>query len=118
MDSQKMDLSFLDIMSDSDSKYKTQLLELFLDVVPKDIALLHQLIHDGNDYDTVQRKLHALKPSFIVVKYGTIYEDLSKLELLSKEKKAKDEMIAIIDNIYMEFKEAEILINKELNKII
>lgn len=100
-----VDLSFLYDISDDDSSYIYDVIEIFLTTMPEGLEKLAGLINDTDDYEAIYRQSHFLKSSVSVVKVRDMYEHLAQIEYLGKEKKDKEEikrLLGILQDIYKE----------------
>lgn len=100
-----VDLSFLYDISDDDSNYIYDVIEIFLTTMPEGLEKLAGLINDTDDYEAIYRQAHFLKSSVSVVKVRDMYDYLAQIEYLGKEKKEKEEikrLLGILQDIYKE----------------
>jgi PAS domain S-box-containing protein len=111
-----VDLSFLYDISDDDSSYIYDVIEIFLTTMPEGLEKLAQLINNTEDYDAIYRQAHFLKSSVSVVKVRDMYEYLGQIEYLGKEKKDKMEIKRLLELILDIYKEAHPIIIAESEK--
>lgn len=77
----KVDLSFIDETSCGDQNFRQEIINLFIEKIPADVAQLQEAYAD-NDYDRVKRITHNMKSSLDMF----MLEDLSKcLSVLETE---------------------------------
>jgi HPt (histidine-containing phosphotransfer) domain-containing protein len=116
MDTPILDLGFLYEVSDNDPGYIREVLGLFLEMVPDKIAGLEKTVKETNDFGAIQRQAHFLKSSANIVKIRRMYENLSAMEVLARQEKGKDEIVALMDDMMVNFREAYPLILIEVEK--
>jgi HPt (histidine-containing phosphotransfer) domain-containing protein len=111
-----LDLKFLYDLSGNDTSYINDVIRLFIDNVPNGIEKLEHLIRETNDYEAIQRQAHLLKSSAGIIKIREMYDDLATLEKLAKQEAGKADIIAKLDNLLVNFREAMPLILAEEEK--
>ena len=111
-----LDLSYLQEISGSDSTYIYEVLNLFLDTVPKSLEILEQLIRETDDYDSIQRRAHSLKSSSSVIKVRDMFDNVARIDMLARGKSGKEEMLVRIGATLVNFNEALPLIRAERKK--
>ncbi len=116
MDTPLLDLSYLQEISGSDSTYIYEVLNLFLDTVPKSLEILDQLIRETDDYDSIQRRAHSLKSSSSVIKVRDMFDNVARIDMLARSKSGKEEMRTRMDATLINFNEALPLIRAERKK--
>jgi len=116
MDTPLLDLSYLQEISGSDSTYIYEVLNLFLDTVPKSLEILDQLIRETDDYDSIQRRAHSLKSSSSVIKVRDMFDNVARIDILARGKSGKEEMRTRMDATLANFNEALPLIRAERKK--
>lgn len=120
MDTQLLDLSFVYSMSDNDTNYVYEVINLFLENVPTSVAKLEQLVRKTDDLEAIQKQAHSLKSSANVIKVRGMYEDLVAMESMARagEIEDKPKIVELLDHIIVNFNEALPLLiaEKEKNK--
>ncbi len=116
MEAPLLDLSYLQEISGNDSTYIYEVLNLFLDTVPKSLDILEQLIMETDDYDAIQRRAHSLKSSSSVIKVRDMFDNVARIDILARGKSGKDEMKTRINTTLINFREALPLIRTEKKK--
>ena len=116
MDTPLLDLSYLLEISGNDSTYIYEVLNLFLDTVPKSLEILDQLIRETDDYESIQRRAHSLKSSSSVIKVRDMFDNVARIDILARSKSGKDEMRTRMDATLVNFNEALPLIRAERKK--
>ena len=111
-----LDLTYLKEISGNDSTYIYEVLNLFLDSVPKSLNTLEQLIKETDDFDSIQRRAHSLKSSASVVKVKEMFDNVARIDMLARGKSGKEEMVTRINDILTNFKDALPLIKEERKK--
>ncbi len=116
MESPLLDLGYLQEISQNDSTYMYEVMNLFLDTVPKSLETLDQLIRETDDFDSIQRRAHSLKSSSNVIKVRGMYDNVAKIDQLARARTGKDEMVTRITETLTTFNEALPLIKAERKK--
>ena len=113
-----LDMSFLYDISDNDPTYIYDVIDLFLGAMPEGLVKLDKLLNETEDWEAIHKQSHFLKSGVTVIKVGTVFDELNKIENLSRKQQGKAEMIAIMKNINTVFNEVipELLAIKEKNK--
>ena len=111
-----IDFGFLYDLAGNDASYLHEVIKLYLDTIPSGIEKLEQSIRETNDYEIIQKQSHFLKSSASVVKVRDMYDDLIEIEILAGQHAGKNEMIAKLDHLLANFKEALPLIIAEKEK--
>jgi len=106
MDTPLLDLSYLQEISGSDSTYIYEVLNLFLDTVPKSLEILDQLIRETDDYESIQRRAHSLKSSSSVIKVRDMFDNVARIDMLARSKSGKEEMRTRMEATLINFNEA------------
>ncbi len=113
MNTPLLDLSYLFEISFGDPKYVFDVLSIFIETFPPGLANLEKLIRETDDYDAIHKQAHTLKSSASIVRIREMYDDLSRIDMLSRSETGKTEMIARIDNVLFNFRKALPLIQAE-----
>ena len=116
METPLLDLSYLQEISGNDGTYIYEVLNLFLETVPKSLDILEQLIMETDDYDAIQRRAHSLKSSSSVIKIRDMFDNVARIDILARGKSGKDEMKTRINATLINFREALPLIKTEKKK--
>jgi hypothetical protein len=75
---------------------------------------LEQLVRNTDDWDAISKQAHFLKSSVGIVKVRGMHEGLFQIETLGKEKRDKETIIKLLDEIVATFAEAEAVILKKM----
>lgn len=113
MNAPLLDLSYLFDVSGGDPVYVYEVLTLFLETIPANVASLEQTIRETNDYETIHRQAHSLKSSASIIKIRNMYEDISRIDMLSREQTGKAEIVSRMENVLLNFNKALPLIEAE-----
>ncbi len=108
-----LDLSYLFEISFGDPKYVFDVLSLFIETFPPGLANLERLIRETDDFDAIHKQAHTLKSSASIVRIRQVYDDLTRIDSLSRNSMGKEEIIAKMDNVLFNFKKALPLIQAE-----
>lgn len=113
-----LDLSYLFDISFGEPRYVYDVLTLFLQTFPDGLHNLEKLIRETNDFENIHRQAHTLKSSASIIRIRDVYEDINRIDVLSRHKTGKEEMIARLDNILFNFNKALPLIEAERGRNI
>jgi HPt (histidine-containing phosphotransfer) domain-containing protein len=108
-----LDLNYLYEISSNDHSYIHDVIEIFLGNTPFDVEKLEHLVRDTDDYVSMGRQAHLIKSSASIIKVRNMYDDLVALESMAKQEGPKEQMIAHLDDLLANFKEALPLIHAE-----
>lgn len=84
MEEQLIDFDFLEQLSGGDTKFKYELLGIFMDTMDQGLDNLQMQILDKKDMDATFKQAHALKSSAGVVKVKDMHAHLSRIEELGR----------------------------------
>ena len=97
-----LDLSYINEISGGDEGYIREIMGIFIDTMSTGMPKLRELIMDSQNYDDIQRQAHFLKSSAGIIKISGVYDNLVKIDMLSKQRTGMDEirtsLIEIINN--------------------
>jgi HPt (histidine-containing phosphotransfer) domain-containing protein len=113
MEQPLLDLSALNEVSSGDPKYVYDIICLFLDNVPAQIAKLDSLIAENADWLVIQKHSHGLKSSVLFVKIRGLYDHFYGIEMLARQQKGREEMRIRMDDILNIFREVMPLLEAE-----
>jgi Hpt domain-containing protein len=101
-----VDLSFVISMSDNDTTYIYEVINLFLENVPDAVVKLDNLVHKTSDFEAIQKQAHLLKSSANVIKVRGMYDDLVAIEALARQATGKEKIVTLLENVLANFNEA------------
>ncbi|GAA4460765.1 hypothetical protein GCM10023093_04040 [Nemorincola caseinilytica] len=101
-----LDLDYLNEISGGDPKYVYEVLTLFVETFPAGLTNLETLIRETDDYDAIHKQAHTLKSSAGIVRIRGMFDDLSRIDMLARNKSNKEEIVARLDNILFNFNKA------------
>lgn len=111
-----IDFAFLDELSGGDSKYKYEVLNIFLSTTPDGMANLERLVKEGSDFEALYKQAHALKSSVSIIKIRGMYDGLASVEALGrqiheqkapeKDEESKEQLNATFNEVLATFNEA------------
>lgn len=110
-----LDLHILYDLSDGDATYICDVLNIYMESMDNGLDKLMRATYHV-DYETIEKQAHALKSSAGIVKVGTMYEDLQKVEDIGR---TKDDTVALYKTIIRlqeQYSEAIPLIEEEIEK--
>src|SRR5580658_8902637 len=111
-----VDFNFIYDMSDNDSTYVFEVIELFLKNVPAGLARLEQTIRETDDFAIIQKQSHFLKSSANVIKVRGMFDDLVRMESLARAKTGKEEINELLEKLLAVFNEALPVLEAERDK--
>ena len=111
-----MDLDYLNDISGGDPKYIYEVLTLFIETFPAGMTNLEQLVRETDDYDAIHKQAHTLKSSAGIVRIRGLFDDLSRIALLARNKSNKEEIVTRLDSIIFNFNKAVPFIQSERTK--
>ena len=76
----KVDLSFIDETSSGDQNFRKEIIALFIEKIPADVAQLQEAFHN-NDHDMVKRLTHNMKSSLDMFMLEDLSHCLSAIEM-------------------------------------
>ena len=118
MNAPLLDLSYLFEISGGDPTYIYEVLTLFIDTVPANLYALEKTIRESDDFELIHRQAHSLKSSASIVRIRDLYENITRIDVLSREKKGKPEIVTCLDNVLANFNKALPLIEAERGRNI
>src|SRR6185437_15312946 len=116
MQQNNVDFSFLYEISDQDSAYIHDVIEIFLDTMPEGLEKLKDLILETDDWDAISKQAHFLKSSVSVIKVGNMFDELNRIELLGKQQTDRDEIEKLLKNLLSSFGQALPVLVEEKEK--
>lgn len=108
-----LDLSYLFEISGGDPVYIYEVLTLFIDTVPANLDALEKAIRETDDYELIHRQAHSLKSSASIIRIRDLYDNINRIDQLSRSQKGKAEIVACIENVIANFNKALPLIEAE-----
>jgi HPt (histidine-containing phosphotransfer) domain-containing protein len=113
MEEQLLDLSVLYQLANNDQGYINEVLRLYLENVPEGLQKLEKAVRKTNDFELIQRSAHAIKASASIIKIRKMHDNLAKIESMARDRSDKTLIVALLDDIVADFKEALPLIIAE-----
>lgn len=97
------DTAYLEEVTNGNSNYIRQIVELFLKQTPDDISTLQTHIQNQN-WDEVRKQAHYLKPTFIYVGAKHIHQQITSIEQSAKQKVSLDKLPDVVADIKPQLK--------------
>lgn len=101
-----IDLSYINEISGGDEGYIREIVGIFVDTMATGMPKLQELIMTDNNYDEIQRQAHFLKSSAGIIKIHGVYDNLVKIDMLSKQRTGMDEIKTSLNEIITNYNEA------------
>ena len=111
-----VDFSYVMELGSGKPDFVKQVLAIFLDNTPPGLKELEQLIRGGDDWEKISKQAHFLKSSVGIVKVKDMYERLQQIEMLAKQKKQKDTIVSLLNDIVADFDKAEAIIKEKMEE--
>jgi chemotaxis protein histidine kinase CheA len=111
-----LDLDYLQDISGGDPKYVYEVLSLFIETFPVGLANLEKLIRETDDFEAIHKQAHTLKSSAGIVRIRSTFDDLSRIDMLARNKSNKEEIVSRLDSILFNFNKALPFIQSERAK--
>jgi len=95
-----------------------QVLTIFMENTPPGLKELEQLTRKGRtNWEKISKQAHFLKSSVGIVKVNGMHERLQQIETLAREKRDKEIVVKLLDEIVATFSEAEKVILEKIASI-
>lgn len=91
-------LDYIREMGAGDESFTTEMLEMFLEQVPKLLNNIITAINSGNK-DDIAKHSHTLQSSFVIIERADVKSDLKKLEMWGKKLEGLDNPIGLLESI-------------------
>lgn len=109
----KIDLSYLENITDNDNKVMIEMIDLMLTETPKHITKIKQC-HDNENWTELGTEAHKLKPMFLYVGLTALHEIVKNLEEYGKHTTNLDLIPELIEHLEEGYQEViEDLKNKK-----
>ncbi len=99
----KVNLSYLEDITGGDTTVIIEMLDLFIQDIPKHTSNMVSYFQEGKLLD-VAREAHMLKPTVQYVGLFQLYEDLKELEALARKEFNVDRISELLESIKSEAK--------------
>ena len=97
------DLNYLKTMSEGDSKFINEMVELFREQIGEYNEQMPELLRKG-DYDSLAKLAHKAKSSVAVMGMAEVADLLKELEILANEKKDVDRYESMVNHFLQQSK--------------
>ena len=109
-----VDFSYVMELAGDKPDYIRQVLTIFMENTPPGLKELERLVQGKKDWDKISKQAHFLKSSVGIVKVNGMHERLQQIESLAKEKKDRDVIVRLLDEIVATFSVAEEIIKEKM----
>ncbi|MBO6794460.1 MAG: Hpt domain-containing protein [Balneolaceae bacterium] len=99
----KVNLSYLEDITGGDTTVIIEMLDLFIQDIPKHTSNMVSFFQEGKLLD-LAREAHMLKPTVQYVGLYQMYEDLKEIEALARKEVKVDKISELLDSIKTEAK--------------
>lgn len=100
-----IDLSYIREISGDDEGYIREVVGIFVDTMSTGMPKLTDLIRNSGDFDGIQKQAHFLKSSAGIIKINGVYDNLVKIDTLSKQQTGLDEIKQSLNIIITNYNE-------------
>lgn len=107
----KIDLSFLDEMGSGDTNFRNEMIQLFVEKIPGQVAQLEESFK-GNDHDSARKLAHNMKSSFDIFLLEDLSVCLSVIEEEAKTGQFTSESLDKINILHCGIEEVVKLLNE------
>ncbi len=114
--SYKIDLSYLNEITGYESEVMVEMIDLFLEETPKQIAILRESFKQ-EDWYQLGAEAHKLKPTFLYVGLSELNELTLKLEQFAKDRQNLDQIESMIEVLELGFGEVISELTDERNRL-
>jgi len=101
-----IDLSYIQEISGNDADYIREVTRIFLDTMENGLPKLKELIDAGSDYELIHKQAHFLKSSASIIRIRDTYDNLVRIDALSKQGTGIGLMEEMVNSIVANFDEA------------
>ena len=115
--STNVDFSYLEDMAEGKTEFMKQVLSIFMDNTPAGLVSLEKMVKDEDDLEKIQKQAHFLKSSFGIVKVEGLHERLQQMEAAAREKKDREQIKTLMNEIAAIFKDAEQIIKQKMEQL-
>lgn len=113
-----VDFSYVMELGGSKPDFVRQVLTIFMENTPAGLKELEQLIRKGRtNWEKISKQAHFLKSSVGIVKVSGMHERLQQIETLAREKRDKETVVKLLDEIVATFSEAEKIILEKIASV-
>ena len=109
-----VDFSYVMELAGDKPDYIRQVLSIFLENTPPGLKELERLVHSDWNWEKVSKQAHFLKSSVGIVRVRDMHDKLQMIELLGKEKRDRDTITRLLDEIVETFAAAESVIRAKM----
>ena len=116
METPLVDFSFIYEMAGNDTQYMYDIINLYLSTFPEKLNELEKQVKETDNYVAIEKLVHFLKSGSSVIKIRDMYDGLVGMEILAKAQAGKEGLLATLDNILTNFRQAMPLLVAEREK--
>ncbi len=114
--SYKIDLSYLNEITGFESEIMVEMIDLFLEETPKQIAIIRESFEQENWYQ-LGAEAHKLKPTFLYVGLSKLNELTLDMEKFAKERRNLDQIAEMIQELEQGYGEVIPALTNERNRL-
>lgn len=102
-------------ISDNDSEFVEQIIELFINEIPQDLKYVKKGIEE-KDYKMAYSYAHKIKPTLDLMGMTIAYEEILMIEAWGKRAGKRKEITEVYKSVASQIEKAIKEINKDFNK--
>ncbi len=112
-----VDLSYVLELGEGKPEFVKEVLSIFMEHTPPGLKELEKYVRKGRSWDKISKQAHFLKSSVGIVRVEGMHDRLQKIETLAKEKRDKDVIVKLLDEIVITFSAAEKIITDKIKEL-
>lgn len=116
-ETEKIDLSYMDLIIDGDDEMKKEMLFILLNEPQEEIAALWQKV-ENNDCDGIKKICHKMKSTLAFVGNETLSDLNSEINQKADSKMITEELIALLSTFENLFQQLLIQVKAEYEKLL
>jgi HPt (histidine-containing phosphotransfer) domain-containing protein len=101
-----IDMTYIQEISGNDPMYIKEVTGIFLETMKNGLPKLQDLIMNTNDYEAIHKQAHFLKSSASIIRIRDTYENLVRIDAMSKQNTGLVLMQELVQSISINFNDA------------
>ncbi|MEQ9309595.1 MAG: Hpt domain-containing protein [Balneolaceae bacterium] len=111
-----IDLSYLENITAGDEEMIMEMLNLFIEDIPKQVTKIHELA-ENKELQKLGAEAHKIKPTLQYVGLFEMYEIVKSLESFGKQEVYSPQIIELVEELNTLSKEASILLENKRQEL-